>query len=436
MDDAQEVCKGLRDASYDIDEEYYLRNIDDLPLTELELKIDMLPIEPEASTSAELPVIKEEEKIKQKKKRTRKTSKKSDPPSLPQVNLTWENYNWQCQYCELYFPTVAELKIHGIKTHECCNPYKCTDCNIRKAKLDCFVTHVTRHKKYLKLSCHICCEKFSELSQAKLHSKTHIKTKHACSGCNESFATPDELAQHNLAFKRDTQTKQRSRANLNENLCCHVCKKSFKNKRTLSSHLLKHSNKKPEHVCNRCGKTYVTKQGLNGHLMAHDNIRPHECVICKLKFRTMGQLRMHIGVHNEVKPFKCHLCDKSFRLSYQLVNHLIVHTDKYPYSCAFCSKKFRFKNFVSEHLRQHTGVKPYCCRVCEKKFANWANYSKHMMQHHNINIAKRKRTSRGVCPIDPATGEVIEWEETSETSNWKKIILDSVRKPGRPKIKQ
>lgn len=434
IDCAQEVCAGLKDASYDIDEKYLFLNVDDIPPLDLELNIETSPIEPELGSSDESPRTKVEKQITQKKKGTRGSVKLL--PSLPQIDSTWGNYNWQCQYCESFFPTVTQLKIHGIEVHESCNPYKCTDCNIRKAKLDCFVTHITTHKKYLKYSCYMCYEKFSEISQTKLHYKTHAKSKHACSGCNESFETADELDQHNLAFKRDTQTKQAPRANLNENLCCHVCKKTFKHKRSLSSHLLTHTNKKPEHTCERCGKTYVTKQGLNVHLMAHDDIRPFPCLICKLRFRTNGQLRVHVRVHDDVKPFECHVCGKRFRLSNQLVNHFIIHTDNYPYTCPLCSKKFRFKNFISEHMRQHTGIKPYCCDICDKKFASWANYDKHMKVLHNISIAKRKRTAKGICPIDPNTGEVVLWEESIETNAWKKELLNVTGKRGRPKNTQ
>lgn len=370
-----------------------------------------------------------------KQKRKPKNSDKNSLDGLPlaQLKLTWKDYSWTCAFCETQFQTIDELTTHSIEYHNCCNAYRCTDCNIRKLRLDKFMIHVKRHRKFLKLSCYKCCLKFKKPRDTNVHQKCHITSANVCPGCNTSFPSAEEMNQHTNSFYKDKRARQIPLLDAVDSLTCLLCKKTFKNKGTLNTHLLTHTDRKRDHTCDKCGKCFFNKQNLAGHMLLHSEMRPYQCEICRFAFKTPQQLRNHVGVHDGQKPFSCDQCGRCFRLQKQLSSHKIIHTDLLPYVCSYCNKGFRFKTILNQHIRQHTGVKPYSCEICQRDFTNWPNYNKHMKRRHGMEMAKKKHTPEGVYPINPITGEIIVYPETNKTLEWKKKMM-ALRRPGRPKL--
>ncbi|CAB3241540.1 unnamed protein product [Arctia plantaginis] len=74
--------------------------------------------------------------------------KPSDLDSVPlsQLKSTWEDYTWTCSYCETQFATVTELISHSMKYHKSCTAYCCTDCNVKRLRLDRHNMDITKRK--------------------------------------------------------------------------------------------------------------------------------------------------------------------------------------------------------------------------------------------------------------------------------------------------
>ncbi|CAB3241539.1 unnamed protein product [Arctia plantaginis] len=362
-----------------------------------------------------------------------KTKKVSDLDSIPlsQLKLTWEDYFWTCSYCETQFATVTELISHSMKYHKSCNAYCCNDCNVKKLRLDRFLTHVRTHRKYLQFSCYKCFKTFPSAHEARKHRATHITSNYKCVGCNTSLPSNEELQKHSDLFYKNSRSRNIPLQAEKDILQCLICTKEYKTKTSLHTHLLTHTERKRNYTCEICGKCFLQKCGLDGHMMLHGDKRPFHCEICKSSFRTKNQLRNHVGVHDGDKPFSCKQCNKSFRLQKQLNSHSIIHTDLLPHICTYCDKRFRFKTILNQHIRQHTGVRPYTCDICGRDFTNWPNYNKHMKRRHSMDMAKRKYTPGDLCSLDETTGKVKN-SEMDKILEWKNKILVNT-KPGRPK---
>jgi hypothetical protein len=400
---------------------------------------DSYTLEPDEVKYEKIPIKKETtpERSHSKKNQVYKKPVRDmslDAIPLSQLKLTWKDYTWTCAYCETQFPTVDELRNHSMQYHNCCNAYRCTDCNIRKLRLDSFMIHIKRHRKYLKLSCYKCFNRFTSIRETNIHNSKHITTSHFCPGCNTSFESVEAMTSHSSIYYIDKRSRQIPVVNVDDDgLTCMLCKKTFKYRGSLNTHLLTHTDRKRDHTCDKCGKCFLNKQNLAGHMLLHTDTRPFQCEICKQSFKTPQQLRNHVGVHDNQKPYSCDQCGRCFRLQKQLVSHSIIHTDLLPYVCSYCNKSFRFKTILNQHIRQHTGVKPYSCEICQRDFTNWPNYNKHMKRRHSMDMAKKKHTPDGVYPINPSTGEVIVYPETNKTLEWKKKMMTQ-RRPGRPRV--
>ncbi|XP_072937395.1 uncharacterized protein [Epargyreus clarus] len=367
-------------------------------------------------------------------KKHKKNSAESTKNIVPDEKPTWKDYNWTCAYCETIFPTVDELINHSMEIHGCCNAYKCADCNLRKLKLDNFIVHVKRHRQYLKRSCFKCHMVFPRTYDSIVHKTTHLNSEYKCPGCNSTYPSLAELTEHSETYNKDKKSRGVPAVEIDDDHTCVFCKKTFKYKGSLTTHLLTHTDRKRNHICDKCGKSFLSKNNLDGHMMLHDDSRPHQCEICKLAFRTRYGLRTHIGVHDGAKPYTCDQCGRCFRLKKQLESHTIIHTDSLPYVCNICQKSFRFKTILNQHLRQHTGVKPYSCQICQRDFTNWPNYNKHMKRRHSMDMAKKKHTPEGLFPVNPTTGEIIIEPQSNKTLEWKKKVLDAPNRPGRPRV--
>lgn len=379
------------DDNFSLEKEDRERSEGDLPFEHDSDNIQV-KIEPVKEPAEEIVIVTSPVNTTDKAKKIKKSASLDSVP-LSRLKQTWADYSWLCTFCQTHYKNIEELQIHSMALHSACNPYRCTECKIRKQSLDQFLIHVQKHNKNLKYSCYKCFKKFKTLSTTRKHCKTHIETDLCCPGCNSAFKTKEELKLHEDSYYMfKMKNKIEIPTESYDGQTCLICSKTFTSKGNFKLHYLRiHSLKHQDHVCEICGKSFYDKHNHATHMLhVHTDHRPYKCHVCQLGFKTVKSMKDHVGRHYNEKPLACDKCGKNFRLQKHLKKHSVVHSDQLPFQCNYCDKRFQRKQYLTNHLMQHTGERPYCCEPCQLHFTSWGNYNKHMICRHNQDTSRKK----------------------------------------------
>lgn len=106
-----------------------------------------------------------------------------------------------------------------------------------------------------------------EVNAPVIITKKVILSPFKCEKCNGTFATKKSLGIH-VRYNKCVEKSYE----------CHICKRVFISRRTLTLHMPTHLDK--QFQCDRCDRQFTRKERLKMHLKDHSNDRKHQCPHC------------------------------------------------------------------------------------------------------------------------------------------------------------
>ncbi|XP_050516842.1 zinc finger protein OZF-like [Diabrotica virgifera virgifera] len=273
----------------------------------------------------------------------------------------------------------------------------------KSQKIDSKVKVELLEDEFTNLQCCDTCGKiFPNKRKLKKHQISHSTVRpHSCSICKKAFRTKHEVSTHmnvhkGPSFECDICSKVlKSKGSLiihkKRHLKlfmakCEACNQGFVTNQEYLNHVgSKHGN--ANHVCNVCGRSCYDKAGLQRHMQCHaigySNNSDIKCEICTKTFLQERYLKQHYQrVHkNGGLRFVCDLCGKKVNSKRSLRDHLLIHQGLKPIECKECGRGFALRSTLKLHMRVHTGDRPYECKECGKCFTQKTPLTVHMRFH-------------------------------------------------------
>lgn len=200
-------------------------------------------------------------------------------------------------------------------------------------------------------------------------SKSFIPSDFSCNDCKTNFVDKttwqNHLNTHPVITRQDT-VKQKPKDD--RTYQCSLCFRRCKTNKTLSKHMKLHErNDNIKFSCDKCKREFKYKSFLESHVISVHMHDEYTCHLCTEKFTTKESLEAHIDSHKEKKKHVCDICSKAFIMLCTLKDHMRKHTGEKPFLCCTCGKGFSQKTNLAQHTRRHLGVKPFKCDICSKR---------------------------------------------------------------------
>ncbi|XP_066570012.1 zinc finger protein 276 isoform X2 [Amia ocellicauda] len=114
-----------------------------------------------------------------------------------------------------------------------------------------------------------------------------------------------------------------------ERPCPHPgCNKVFMIDRYLQRHVKLIHTEVRNYICDQCGQTFKQRKHLSVHQMRHSGAKPLQCEVCGFQCRQRASLKYHMTKHKAEAEleFACDMCGKRFEKAHNLNVHMsMVH---------------------------------------------------------------------------------------------------------------
>ncbi|XP_077514692.1 uncharacterized protein LOC144125304 [Amblyomma americanum] len=301
----------------------------------------------------------------------------------------------QCKYCSSKFRSEQDLDKHMQSDHLDRAPYRCSYCASAFFSADLMAVHeikcpVARQQRQT-VACQLCDFTTSEASNLcqhiqEAHTEKVIYTCEPCGHLSLDFTVHQEHTKSHGSGGKVAPRKPEPSSRSGEPVQCPLCKKDFKNNRTLKEHIKRHP-RAVRHVCELCGEGITTNVALIKHLNRHnkESARKYRCLFCSKCFQTIFSVSRHMkNIHLFDHEHGCELCPHKFATVKEKADHMtkahVVATPKGKrvHKCADCSFETENLGRFERHRASHTGVYPYECPDCPRRFAAKEELSRHM----------------------------------------------------------
>ncbi|XP_061387483.1 zinc finger protein 135 isoform X2 [Musca vetustissima] len=251
------------------------------------------------------------------------------PEEMPEPQIDDPRKKKQCHICKNKFRQLTTLRNH-MKIHTDERPYKCKHCEKAFRQISTLTNHVKIHTGEKPFKCNICSKDFRQQSTLINHIKTH-----------KVFASLAEQQQNGTAGPllnfQPPQTTQGTSRKGQSKAAAHAATAQLIHQQ--QQQLLQQQQQQGQ-------SSYNSPQ-------ADELVKPYQCHICKRRFPQLSTLQNHERTHIDPKPYKCDGCDKAFSQLATLANHKKIHSGDKPYACQYCCMTFRQQSTLNNHMKTH-----------------------------------------------------------------------------------
>uniref|UniRef100_A0A8C7FT22 C2H2-type domain-containing protein n=1 Tax=Oncorhynchus kisutch TaxID=8019 RepID=A0A8C7FT22_ONCKI len=295
----------------------------------------------------------------------------------------------KCPYCKMKFSNSKELLAHCKRKRGKGGILKCHICGKMFPFWSGLQVHIRMHTGEKPYICKVCGKAFSNRSSIRIHEVTHWSIKpYNCTRCGKSFTQLSSAKKHPCKGLRESNDREVRGEKMTSKSEFRIWKPRAPNQQRSQQPSVK--------------KTFPSLSKLRLHTCDCAPDKAYRCPLCRKEFRMKISITSHMQTHSlSSHPFRCQECHKSFSDIFSLRDHQGSHASLKPYACPECGMVFRHRSVMEDHRRKHTEDTqgPHLCNICGKHF----KYSSLLQQHQYLHTGQKpfrsehERMENGAC---------------------------------------